>query len=110
MANCKNCTKFQTCKFVEKNSEFARQMYSMFEYPEWNNLDEIFYKNASSCKFYIDNNKNDLNDVIHAGHKFKFNMEWIHNYISSPNPPKFEDEKTKLEAIKDIENILKVLK
>lgn len=44
MANCKECIRFKTCKFVEKNKEFTKQMYPMFEHLEWNNLEEVFFK------------------------------------------------------------------
>lgn len=48
MANSKNCIRFETCKFVEKNTQFVNQMYPMFEYSESNNLNELFFKNAAA--------------------------------------------------------------
>jgi hypothetical protein len=43
------------CKFVEANKEFAKKMYGMFEYAEWNNIEELFCSNATHCKYYTQN-------------------------------------------------------
>jgi hypothetical protein len=76
--------RFETCKFVEKNKEFAKQMYPMFEYLEWNNLEALFYKNASSCKFFVDNeiSVDELQKKIETA---KYQMNWIHSYLGTPD-------------------------
>lgn len=81
MSNCKNCVRFQTCKFVEKNHEFTKQMYPMFEHLEWNNLNELFYSNAGKCQFFIDNST-DIDSLLKKIDTAKYQMNWIHNYIS----------------------------
>jgi hypothetical protein len=53
--NCQNCTRMPVCKFVEANKEFAKKMYGMFEYAEWNNIEELFCSNATHCKYYTQN-------------------------------------------------------
>ncbi len=84
MANCKNCIRFQTCKFVEKNKEFAKQMYPMFEYSEWNNLEEVFFKNAGSCKFFVDNEMK-VDDLLKKIETAKYQIGWIHDYVKNPS-------------------------
>ena len=92
MINCKNCIRFQTCKFIDKNKEFAKQMYSMFEYDEWNNLEELFYKNAGSCKFFIDNEMK-ADDLLKKIKTAKYQIDWIHNYVKTSKDPAFTVEK-----------------
>ena len=84
MANCKNCIRFQTCKFVEKNDEFSKKMYPMFEYSEWNNLKEVFFKNAGSCKFFVDNEMK-VDDLLKKIETAKYQMKWINDYVKNPN-------------------------
>ena len=96
--NCKNCMRFQTCKFVEKNQEFAKQMYSMFEYSEWNNLEAVFFKNAGSCKFFIDNEMK-VDDLLKKIKTAKYQMDWIHSYVKNPTG--------RLEASFIVEQLLK---
>jgi len=99
MANCKNCVRFKTCKFVEKNKEFVKQMYPMFEYLEWNNLDELFYKNAGSCQFFIDDEIK-VEDLLKKIKTAKYQMEWIHNYVKNPTG--------KMDASFIVEKLLKI--
>ena len=80
--NCKKCIRFATCKFVEEQQNFAKtnKMFSMFEHLECNNLNELFYKNASSCKFYI----LDEIDVDFTKKKIegaKWGFKWLRGYI-----------------------------
>lgn len=88
MANCKTCISFKTCKFVEKNSEFTKKMYPMFEYLEYNNLEELFFQNAGSCKYFIDNEIK-VEDLFKKIKTAKYQIEWIHNYVKSKNDPAF---------------------
>jgi hypothetical protein len=99
MANCKNCMRFQTCKFVEKNKEFAKQMYPMFEYLEWNNLEEVFFKNAGSCKFFVDNEMK-VDNLLKKIETAKYQMKWINDYVRNPNG--------RLEASFIVEKLLKI--
>lgn len=86
MANCKNCIRFQTCKFVEINKEFTNKMYPMFEYLEWNNLEELFYQNASSCKFFIDNEIK-VDDLLKTIETAKYQIDWINTYVKYVDDP-----------------------
>lgn len=83
MANCKECVMFNTCKFVEKQREMSKNMYSMFEYAEWNNLDELFYSNAGICKHFIFN-EFDVQALLKKIKTAKYQMNWIHDYIKNP--------------------------
>ena len=78
--NCKNCMRFQTCKFVDKNKEFVKQMYPMFEHAEWNNLEEVFHNNAGSCKFFIDNEMK-VEDLLKKIETAQYQMKWLHDYV-----------------------------
>lgn len=82
MANCKECIRFKTCKFVEKNKEFTKQMYPMFEHLEWNNLEEVFFKNAGSCKYYI-NSEISVDDLLKKIETAKYQINWINNYVKN---------------------------
>lgn len=53
-SNCNVCLKKDVCKFVEKMENFANEMYGMFEYPEWNKLDETIKTSKKNCKFYVE--------------------------------------------------------
>ena len=53
-SNCNVCLKKDVCKFVEKMENFAKEMYDMFEYPEWNKLDETLKTSKKTCKFYVE--------------------------------------------------------
>jgi hypothetical protein len=105
-ANCKICSKFNTCKFVEKNREFSKQMYPMFEYSEWNNLDELFYKNAGSCKYFINDELN-LEDYLDKISKAEYQLTWISNYLSNIEEPS-DKISTLLEVVKAYEISLKL--
>ena len=85
MANCKECVRFETCKFVEENEDFSKKMYGMFEYLESNNLKDIFYKNANRCKYFIDNTEK-IDDLKKKIDTAKYQINWINNYINQPNP------------------------
>ncbi len=52
--NCDNCIKKSACKFLHTYKETVKSnlFYEMFEYLEWNNLEEIFKDNAQKCKHY----------------------------------------------------------
>lgn len=52
-SNCNFCIKKDVCKFVEKMDKFAEGMNDMFEYPEWNKLDEVLKTNNKSCKHFL---------------------------------------------------------
>jgi hypothetical protein len=34
--------------------KFAKEMYGVFEYPEWNKLDETLKTSKKTCKFYTE--------------------------------------------------------
>lgn len=91
--------RFNTCKFVEKNKEFAEQMYPMFEYLESNNLRELFYSNAHKCKFFVDNEMK-VDDLLKKIDTAKYQMGWIHNYLKNPTG--------RLEASFIVEQLLEV--
>lgn len=82
--NCKNCIRFKTCKFVEQNKEYTKQMYDMFKYAEWNNLNNLFYNNASKCQYFIDDKIN-TDELIKTIETAKYQMEWIGNYLKGDN-------------------------
>lgn len=107
--NCKQCIRFATCKFVEENDNFAKtnKMYSMFEYLESNNLKEIFYRNASSCKFFIDDEINA--DVVKEKIKgANWGFTWLRSYVDKTLTPEFCHD-WKGHAIKAIDGYIKAL-
>ncbi len=84
--NCKNCMRFQTCKFVEKNDEFVKQMYPMFLYAESNNLDKIFYENAKTCRYFVDNEIK-IDTLLSKIDSAKSQIEWLIAYVASKTRP-----------------------
>lgn len=80
MKNCTNCLRFPTCKFVERNNEFAKKMYSMFEYDLHNNLDKRFYENANSCQYFI-HDEFKADDLLEKIETAKYQMNWISDYV-----------------------------
>ena len=103
--NCKNCIRFKTCKFVEKNNDFAKQMYTMFKYAEGNNIDEIFYENAKNCKFYINNEVN-IDGLLAKIQSAKWQIEWLKAYVASETRPAESTVKTLQRVINDYEKSL----
>ena len=79
----------------------------MFEYLESNNLEDIFYKNAIRCKFYI-------RDTINADVVSKqirdalYGFSWLKNYINSFTVERLE--KYKENAAKAADNYFDALK
>lgn len=86
--NCKNCVRFPSCKFVEKNKEFAKQMYGIFEHLEWNNLEQIFYDNANKCKFFVDDEIK-VDNLLKKIETAKYQMNWLYDYVRGSNEPSF---------------------
>jgi hypothetical protein len=74
-------------------------MYPMFEYAEWNKLDELFYKNATACQFFVDNEIK-VDDLLKKIKTAKFQMGWIHDYVKNPNG--------RLDAAFIVEKLLKI--
>lgn len=95
--------RFQTCKFVEKNDEFVKQMYPMFLYAESNNLDKIFYENAKTCRYFVDNEIK-IDTLLAKIETAKWQLEWLKAYVDSETRPAESTVKTLKKVIDDYNN------
>jgi hypothetical protein len=82
-ANCKTCSRFPVCKFVDANRELAKtnKMFGMFEYLEWNNLEELFYSNAGKCKYYVHESQNTDTLMSRINGAF-YGFDWLKKYLT----------------------------
>ena len=102
--NCDNCISKSSCKFLDLYVELVRsnKFYSMFEYAEWNNLENLFKDNARKCAHYhctFSDGKLELEKV-----GFNIFYKAIQDYLGSNLASTTNTNKTKEMTIKTKDN------